>query len=79
MYYIVRAGDRPSLVVWVSTLAPVDRNVEGVVEMVLDAATNNRVPVTREGAALAMGCMIYRKDPFRASGITPAQQSLCVY
>ena len=32
----------------IGALAPVDRHVEGVVEMVLDATTNSRSPVTRE-------------------------------
>ncbi|MEX3846480.1 Fic family protein [Paraburkholderia sp. BR10882] len=32
----------------IGALAPVDRHVEGVVEMVLDATTNSRAPVTRE-------------------------------
>jgi Fic family protein len=44
----VRSSIARRLGVDVGALAPVDRHVEGVVEMVLDATTNSESPVTRE-------------------------------
>jgi Fic family protein len=44
----VRSSIARRLGVDVGALAPVDRHVEGVVEMVLDATTNCNAPVTRE-------------------------------
>ena len=44
----VRSSIARRLGVDIGTLAPVDRHVEGVVEMVLDATTNCQTPVTRE-------------------------------
>jgi Fic family protein len=44
----VRSSIARRLGVDIGALAPVDRHVEGVVEMVLDAAANCRAPVTRE-------------------------------
>ncbi|MEM5448368.1 Fic family protein [Paraburkholderia sp. BR10936] len=44
----VRSSIARRMGVDIGALAPVDRHVEGVVEMVLDATTNSRAPVTRE-------------------------------
>ena len=44
----VRSSIARRLGVEIGALAPVDRHVEGVVEMVLDATANCRAPVTRE-------------------------------
>lgn len=44
----VRSSIARRLGVDVGALAPVDRHVEGVVEMVLDATTNCHAPVTRD-------------------------------
>ena len=44
----VRSSIARRLGVDIGALAPVDRNVEGVVEMVLDATANSHAPVTRE-------------------------------
>lgn len=44
----VRSSIARRLGVDVGALAPVDRNIEGVVEMVLDATANCQAPVTRE-------------------------------
>jgi len=44
----VRSSIARRLGVDIGALAPVDRNVEGVVEMVLDATANCQYPVTRE-------------------------------
>jgi len=44
----VRSSIARRLGVDIGALAPVDRHVEGVVEMVLDATTNGQAPVTRE-------------------------------
>jgi Fic family protein len=44
----VRSSIARRLGVDIGALAPVDRHVEGVVEMVLDAAANREAPVTRE-------------------------------
>ena len=44
----VRSSIARRLGVDIGALAPVDRNVEGVVEMVLDATANCNAPVTRE-------------------------------
>ena len=44
----VRSSIARRLGVDIGTLAPVDRHVEGVVEMVLDATANCQTPVTRE-------------------------------
>jgi len=44
----VRSSIARRLGVDIGALAPVDRHVEGVVEMVLDATTNSEAPVTRE-------------------------------
>ncbi|MBT9495264.1 MAG: Fic family protein [Paucibacter sp.] len=44
----VRSSIARRLGVDIGALAPVDRHVEGVVEMVLDAATNCNAPVSRE-------------------------------
>jgi Fic family protein len=44
----VRSSIARRLGVDIGALAPVDRHVEGVVEMVLDATANSRFPVTRE-------------------------------
>jgi Fic family protein len=44
----VRSSIARRLGVDIGALAPVDRHVEGVVEMVLDATTNSQAPVTRE-------------------------------
>ncbi|HEY4802853.1 MAG TPA: Fic family protein [Paraburkholderia sp.] len=44
----VRSSIARRMGVDIGALAPVDRHVEGVVEMVLDATTNSRSPVTRE-------------------------------
>lgn len=44
----VRSSIARRMGVDIGALAPVDRLVEGVVEMVLDATTNSRAPVTRE-------------------------------
>jgi len=44
----VRSSIARKLGVDIGALAPVDRQVEGVVEMVLDATANCRTPVTRE-------------------------------
>ena len=44
----VRSSIARRLGVDIGTLAPVDRHVEGVVEMVLDATANSQAPVTRE-------------------------------
>ena len=44
----VRSSIARRLGVDIGNLAPVDRHVEGVVEMVLDATANSQTPVTRE-------------------------------
>lgn len=44
----VRSSIARRLGVDIGALAPVDRHVEGVVEMVLDASSNSQAPVTRE-------------------------------
>ncbi|WP_412852449.1 DUF4172 domain-containing protein [Ectothiorhodospira shaposhnikovii] len=44
----VRSSIARRLGVDIGALAPVDRHVEGVVEMVLDATANCQAPVTRE-------------------------------
>ena len=44
----VRSSIARRLGVDIGTLAPVDRNVEGVVEMVLDATANCHLPISRE-------------------------------
>ena len=44
----VRSSIARKLGVDIGTLAPIDRHVEGVVEMVLDATANARAPVTRQ-------------------------------
>jgi len=44
----VRSSIARRMGVDIGALAPVDRHVEGVVEMVLDATTNSGAPVTRE-------------------------------
>lgn len=44
----VRSSIARRLGVDIGALAPVDRNVEGVVEMVFDATANGNAPVTRE-------------------------------
>jgi len=44
----VRSSIARRLGVDIGALAPVDRNVEGVVEMVLDATANCKYPITRE-------------------------------
>ncbi|MEM5317825.1 Fic family protein [Paraburkholderia sp. JHI869] len=44
----VRSSIARRMGVDIGALAPVDRHVEGVVEMVLDATTSSRAPVTRE-------------------------------
>ena len=44
----VRSSIARRLSVDIGALAPVDRHVEGVVEMVLDASSNSQAPVTRE-------------------------------
>lgn len=44
----VRSSIARRLGVDIGTLAPIDRHVEGVVEMVLDATANCQTPVTRE-------------------------------
>jgi Fic family protein len=44
----VRSSIARRLGVDIGALAPVDRHVEGVVEMVLDATANNSAPVTRD-------------------------------
>jgi len=44
----VRSSIARRLGVDIGALAPVDRHVEGVVEMVLDATANSQAPVTRE-------------------------------
>lgn len=44
----VRSSIARRLGVDIGALAPVDRHVEGVVEMVLDASANSQAPVTRE-------------------------------
>lgn len=44
----VRSSIARRMGVDIGALAPVDRHVEGVVEMVLDTITNSRAPVTRE-------------------------------
>ncbi len=44
----VRSSIARHLGVDIGALAPVDRHVEGVVEMVLDATANYRAPITRE-------------------------------
>lgn len=44
----VRSSIARRLGVDIGALAPVDRHVEGVVEMVLDATANSRAPVTKE-------------------------------
>jgi Fic family protein len=44
----VRSSIARRLGVDIGALAPVDRHVEGLVAMVLDAATNSQAPVTRE-------------------------------
>jgi Fic family protein len=44
----VRSSIARRLGVDIGALAPVDRHVEGLVEMVLDAAANSQAPVTRE-------------------------------
>ena len=46
--YSVRSSIARRLGVDIGALAPVDRHVEGVVEMVLDASTNGQAPVTQE-------------------------------
>ena len=44
----VRSSIARRLGVDIGVLAPVDRHVEGVVEMVIDASSNSQAPVTRE-------------------------------
>lgn len=44
----VRSSIARRLGVDIGALAPVDRHVEGVVEMILDATANSKVPVSRE-------------------------------
>lgn len=44
----VRSSIARHLGIDIGTLSPVDRHVEGVVEMVLDATSNSQAPVTRE-------------------------------